>query len=86
MISPNYTVDYFEVGNEVIYLPGYALNEFSEWVRFDYPDYILNRSKFSKGVISSKNDKFIFVKYYVNGELQSTAQATNPQDLILWKK
>jgi len=33
------------------------------------------------GIVSSINDKYVFVKYYRNGILQETAQATRPDDL-----
>ncbi len=33
------------------------------------------------GIVSSVNDYYVFVKYYRNGILQQTAQATKPDDL-----
>jgi hypothetical protein len=33
------------------------------------------------GIVSSINDYYVFVKYYRNGVLQGTAQATKPDDL-----
>ena len=42
------------------------------------------------GVVSSKNDKLVFVKYdnlmctMVTGDEPYTAQATDPNDLIRW--
>jgi hypothetical protein len=41
----------------------------------------LNHPDCERGVVSSFNEKFIFVKYIRNGVLQHTAQATNPSDL-----
>jgi hypothetical protein len=89
MISPNYTTDYFNIGNEVIYVPKDAEIEFAEWLQRDAPDWIFKYSRFQKGIVSSVNGKFVFVKYLINGDpqiFQGTAQATNPQDLLLWKK
>lgn len=36
-----------------------------------------------EGIVSSINDAFVFVRYSRNGILQQTAQATNPDNLIL---
>jgi len=33
------------------------------------------------GIVSSVNDYYVFVKYYRNGILQNTAEATRPEDL-----
>jgi hypothetical protein len=42
--------------------------------------------KFEQGIVSSKNDTYVFVKYWHKGELSTTSEATNPKDLVLWKK
>ena len=86
MISPNYTTDYFSKGNEVIYVPKNTLEEFANWLQRDAPDWVFKYAKFQKGIVSSVSEKYVFVKYFVNGDFQETAQATNPQDLLLWKK
>lgn len=86
MISSNYTPDYFNEGDEVLYVPKYALEEFADWLRRDAPDWVFKYAKFQRGIVKSKNDKFVFVNYFIKDTFQETANATNPQDLILWKK
>jgi len=57
-----------KIDERVIYVPKHAKKN-------------LTHSDCEHGVVSSFNDKFIFVKYIRNGILQSTAQATSPEDL-----
>jgi len=64
----------FNKGDRVIYIPNHA-NRDSK-----HPDC-------KKGCVSSKNDKYVFVKYdnlmsvMVTGDEPYTAQATRPEDL-----
>jgi len=92
MINPNYTVDYFNPGDIVFYVPWQALSDYRSWIgggeieEDGVFDPKMSFYKFEQGIVSSKNDRFVFVKYWLRGELQETAKATNPQDLVLWKK
>lgn len=92
MINPHYTVDYFEVGDTVFYVPSHALNDYRNWIGGgdysdeEYFDPKMSNFNFEEGIVSSKNDKFVFVKYWHKGELQETGKATYPKDLVLWKK
>lgn len=45
-------------------------------------DKVVYKKTMEEGIVSSKNDEYIFVKYYIHGELSETAQATYPRDLI----
>lgn len=49
---------------------------------FNVMDRVIYKKTLEQGVVSSKNDEVIFVKYYRNGKLANTAQATYPRDLI----
>ena len=68
--------DDFEKGQRVIYIPRHADDE-------KHPDC-------KKGVVSSKNDSYVFVKYdnamgiMVTGDEPYTAQATPPELLKHW--
>lgn len=62
-------------GETVIYVPRYVQEQ--DMSRFDF-----RHPKCEYGLIKSANDKFIFVNYVINGIPQSTAKATNPQDLF----
>jgi hypothetical protein len=94
MINPNYTVDYFEEGDSVFYVPSpsAALNDYRNWLgggsyeEGGFFDPKMSLQRFEEGIVSSKNERFVFVKYWYKGELQETAKATNPQDLVLWCK
>ena len=57
-----------QIEESVIYVPNHAKG-------------YLNHPDCEKGVVSSFNEKFIFVKYIWNGVLQETAQATDPSNL-----
>ena len=67
--------DNFIKGNRVRYIPYHAMGN------SDHKDC-------EDGVVSSTNDKFVFVKYdnavmdMVTGDEPYTAQATYPEDLI----
>jgi len=93
MINPNYSSDYFEVGDTVFYVPSNAISDFKSWIgggeyeKDSFFDPKMSFFKFEEGIVSSKNDsKNVFVKYFRKGELSSMGQSTNPQDLVLWKK
>jgi hypothetical protein len=49
---------------------------------FNVGDRVVYTKTMEDGVVSSKNDEFIFVKYYRNGVLMETEQATYPRDLV----
>jgi len=69
--------DRFEKGVRVIYVPTHADGDFT------HPDC-------EYGVVSSKNYKYVFVKFdpkhlrvqYITGDEDVTAQACDPNDLI----
>jgi len=92
MINPNYTVDYFEVGDIVFYVPSHGIRDYANWLgggdysEGDFFDPRMSNFNFEEGIVSSKNDKYVFVKYWNKGELLETAKATSPTSLILWKK
>jgi len=57
-------------GMEVLYVPHHAHGDKSH-------------SDCEHGIVSSKNDTFVFVRYYhKNGGLKLHAQATDPNDLV----
>lgn len=64
----------FNEGDRVTYVPAHLIDE------FNHHSYRI--AGIQKGVVKSKNDYYVFVRYVRNGELQATAQATNPKDLI----
>ena len=55
-------------GMSVLYVPGHAHGDVK------HPDC-------EHGIVSSKNDVNVFVRYYKNGMMQHVAQATSPGDL-----
>jgi len=57
-------------GDRVIYIPTHAEGN------VNHPDC-------EYGIVSSWNDKYVFVKYVRNGIPQMTAQATSPEDLYV---
>jgi len=69
------TVDQFQKGQRVLYIPPHA-------------DGDPTHEDCKRGVISSKNDKFVFVKYdnlmciMTTGDEPYTAQATSPEHLV----
>lgn len=58
----------FSAGDSVLYVPRHAHGDRS------HPHC-------ERGIVSSTNEKFVFVRYYRNGVLQTTAQATDTEDL-----
>jgi hypothetical protein len=62
--------DRIKPGDKVIYVPKHAKGD-------------INHPSAERGIISSFNDSFVFVKYYRNGDLQETAQATEYEHLYL---
>ncbi len=64
-----HTAEDFVPGESVRYIPFHA-------------DGDARHKDCENGVVSSQNGTNVFVKYYRNGLLQSTAQATSPETLI----
>ena len=64
-----HTAEDFVPGESVRYIPFHAGGDIK------HPDC-------ENGVVSSQNGKYVFVKYWRNGMLQNTAQATQPEDLV----
>lgn len=64
------TVNDFKPDMRVRYVPSHA-------------DGDLLHKDVENGVVKSVNDKYVFVNYIHSGVLQQTAQATDPQDLII---
>lgn len=64
-----------EKGDTVIYVPRHIQEDNMDRFNFNNPlcEY---------GTISSANERFIFVKYVVDGIPQNTAKATDPRDLF----
>lgn len=71
-----YTVDDFQKGDGVVYVPTHAHGD-------------KNHKDVEHGLVSSHNDKFVFVKYYPAltrfGWDGCTSQATDPRDLVMEK-
>jgi hypothetical protein len=71
----------FKKGDKVTYIPSHARDTFNK--RGSHPDI-------ENGVVSSTNEKFVFVKYdnaackMVTGDEPYTSQATKPEDLV-WR-
>jgi len=67
----------FKKGDRVMYIPSHAEGD-------------MRHKDSQKGVVSSKNDTWVFVKYdwagciMTTGDEPYTAQATKPGDLIKW--
>jgi len=66
---PNLTLEDFDHGQNVRYIPYHANGD---------PTH----EDCENGMVKSKNDSFIFVRYIKNGILQETAQATKPDQLM----
>jgi len=66
-------IEDFEPGDAVRYIPGHAKGNPS------HPDC-------ENGIVSSKNDVNVFVRYFGKYGLRPTGQATSPGDLILTGK
>jgi hypothetical protein len=62
--------DRIKPGDRVIYVPTHAKGD-------------LNHPDSERGVVSSLNDTYVFVKYIRHGILQETSQATRYEDLYL---
>jgi hypothetical protein len=60
----------FKSEDRVLYIPGVAHGDAR------HPDC-------ERGVVSSTNDTIVFVRYYCNGLLMHTPQATSPEDLVM---
>jgi hypothetical protein len=73
------TINNFDHGDHVLYIPVHANGD-------------TKHKDCQYGVVSSKNDKCVFVKYnnamciMTTGDEPYTAQATSPEDLRLIKK
>lgn len=63
----------FKPEMEVRYIPRHAYGD-------------INHKDCENGIVSSIGKTVVFVKYYKNGILQDTAQATMPNQLIIFKK
>jgi len=63
-----------KIGDSVIYIPKHIQKK-------DMTKFNFNSKGCEYGIISSVNDKFVFVRYVKNGIPQNTAQATNLDDL-----
>lgn len=64
------TTDDFKIGQPVRYVPRHAHGDTSH-------------QDCENGIVSSKNDVYVFVRYYYeNGGLRENAQATIPDDLV----
>jgi len=65
-------------GDRVRYIPHHAKGD-------------VNHKDCQTGVVSSKNDTWVFVKYdnldcrMITGDEPYTAQATDPKDLVRWQ-
>jgi len=67
----SYTIEEFNVGDVVKYVPRHAYGDETH-------------SDCETGVVSSKNNRFVFVKYYrADGTLKTTAQGTDATDLVI---
>ena len=64
-------IEEFEKGQYVTYIPLHAKGD-------------RNHKDCERGVVSSWNDEYIFVRYFRNGKLQYTAEATKIEDLIIY--
>ena len=62
------TID-FKSGENVRYIPNHADNN-------------PNHKDCENGIVSSINDRFVFVKYIRHGIVNTTAAATKPENLI----
>jgi hypothetical protein len=60
----------FYPGDPVIYVPLHAHGDRA------HPDC-------EHGVVTSQNGVYVFVRYWKNGVLKSTSQATRPEDLMI---
>lgn len=75
-MSKKLTINDFEHGMSVTYIPNHANGD------INHPDC-------ENGVVSSTNDKFVFVKYnngdcvIKTGDEPYTAQATKPENLVI---
>lgn len=71
-ISPNLTVDDFKPGDIVSYVPNHLVEDYQS---------TKDKNLSETGIVSSVNDKYVFVKY-VKNDVLSNAQATPPNKLI----
>ena len=63
------TINDLNIGDQVLYVPDHAMNDH-------------NHPSCEYGLVSSKNERFAFVRYIRDRMLQSTAQATDPRNLF----
>jgi hypothetical protein len=63
------------IGDSVIYVPRHLHIENMNKFDFKHP-------KCEYGIVSSVNERFIFVRYVINRIPQNTAKATDPEDLF----
>jgi hypothetical protein len=59
----------FQVGDKVLYVPNHAHGD-------------PNHKDCERGIVSSQNGVYVFVRYLLNGNVKFTAQATSPENLI----
>ena len=64
-----YNTSDFADGESVRYVPGHAHGN-------------IEHADCQNGIVSSKNDTNVFVRYFHRDVLQEIGQATNPKDLI----
>ena len=71
MTNTGNTVEDFksEISKQVTYVPEHANGD-----RYHKDS--------QKGIVSSVNNTYVFVKYIINGNIQETAQATSPRNLL----
>ena len=63
------TIKDFNSGDSVRYIPKHAKGN-------------INHPECENGIVTSTNEKYVFVRYIRNNVLQSTAAATLPEQLI----
>ena len=73
-INPVNVLSDFKEDDKVRYIPKHLIQEYFE---SEHQDWFGDH-----GVVTSVNEKYVFVRYIRDGVLQHTAQATDPRDLI----
>ena len=73
-INPVNALSDFKEDDKVRYIPKHLIQEYFE---SEHPDWYGDH-----GIVTSVNEKYVFVRYIRNGILQHTSQATDPRDLI----
>lgn len=69
MTNTKKSVDHFEVGEHVRYIPNHADND-------------ERHTDCENGVVSSITNSTVFVKFFRNGMTQNTAEGCDPTNLI----